>query len=285
MYALGCTLYHFLTGKTPFGGESIVELITNKEKGKFTPAHRLNAGVPERLSLMVDKAMASDAKNRYQSCAEFVSDLEVLGMASEALSFIDEEHRTIVRRKGGGASARTVSGGPHPRGRCRPTSLRPAPRSRPGRAPAAKPDSQWFVKYVGSKGQVQVGKMSAAQVLQAIKSDKLNERSQACLKSKGPFLPLIQIPVFEAEARKMVTRQRASARDSNLESQYKKLARQHDRRKIWRFFGRLVSGTMGYIGLMMWLATIVVVLVILYYLVPFLFDLLAHQIGIGPPPE
>ncbi len=59
-----------------------MELITNKEKGVFQPAHRVNSQVPERLSLIVDKAMAKDPKHRYQHMKEFVKDLEALGLAA-----------------------------------------------------------------------------------------------------------------------------------------------------------------------------------------------------------
>ncbi len=37
IYALGVTLYHFLTGKVPFAGESIVELITNRKRESSSP--------------------------------------------------------------------------------------------------------------------------------------------------------------------------------------------------------------------------------------------------------
>ena len=37
IYSLGCMLYVFLTGHTPFGGATLVEVISAKEKGKFQP--------------------------------------------------------------------------------------------------------------------------------------------------------------------------------------------------------------------------------------------------------
>jgi len=36
IYALGVTLYYFLTGKHPFAGDTVVELIQNKERGRLT---------------------------------------------------------------------------------------------------------------------------------------------------------------------------------------------------------------------------------------------------------
>src|SRR5207248_6262426 len=54
IYSVGCMLYYFLTGKLPFTGETLVEVIDAKQKGKFTPARRLNADIPPRLDLIID---------------------------------------------------------------------------------------------------------------------------------------------------------------------------------------------------------------------------------------
>src|SRR5690606_28560226 len=99
IYALGCTLYHFLTGELPFRGETVLELITAKEKGQFKPASRLNPAVPERLDLIIDKMMARDPKHRYASCGEVIHDLERLGLAGETLSFASAEGAVPVRRR------------------------------------------------------------------------------------------------------------------------------------------------------------------------------------------
>jgi serine/threonine-protein kinase len=58
IYALGGTLYYFLTGKLPYAGENTIELIIAKEKGKHASARGLNPEIPERLDLMIDKMLA-----------------------------------------------------------------------------------------------------------------------------------------------------------------------------------------------------------------------------------
>lgn len=279
VYALGCTLYHFLTGKTPFAGGSLVELISNKEKGQFTAAHRVNSAVPERLSLMIDKAMAHDPKSRYQTCAEFVADLEGLGLAGESLSFIDQDERTVIRKRGpvstvGGMSTRTMSSS-------HSTTLPPPQEAKLSRSgpPAVLPDTQWFVRYE-EKGKLKVAKMSVPQLLQLLKTDNLSEKAQASLHAKGPFLPLVQIPVFEDEAKKMLVRRRAQARDHNLAKEYEKLARQYERRHVWHFLRRMVDGTLGFVGLLIWLAAIAGVGVGLYIAIPMMYKMLAGQVGL-----
>lgn len=271
IYALGCTLYHFLTGKTPFAGDSLVELIKNKEKGQFTAAHRVVPGIPERLSLMLDKAMAQDAKNRYQTCAEFIQDLEKLNLAGDALSFIPTEQRTSVRRPGT-ASRSTVA----PAGGVSATAKTVVLSDNN----TTTSTTNWFVKYEEG-GKVKVSQLTAPVILQSLKSDRFNEKVQASPNAKGPFLPLAQIPLFEAEVRRMLTRQQASSRNANLASQYEKLAKQYERQGLWRSLRRLVDGTLGIVGLMIWLGIIGAVGFGLYLGVPIVFELLAGQVGLG----
>ncbi len=88
IYALGCVLYCLLTGKPPFNGNTIVELIMAKDVGRFTPARRYNPAVPERLDLMIDKMVAKQVKYRYQTCDEMIRDLKSLNLDNPVLTFI-----------------------------------------------------------------------------------------------------------------------------------------------------------------------------------------------------
>jgi len=107
IYALGSTLYYFLTGELPFKGESTLELIMAKEKGTFTSARKLNPRVTERLDLMLDKMIAKDPNHRYKDCGEVIRDLEGLGLHAPSLSFIDHPNKAI--RGGGGAPSQVGS--------------------------------------------------------------------------------------------------------------------------------------------------------------------------------
>ncbi|MGD9856658.1 MAG: serine/threonine protein kinase, partial [Planctomycetaceae bacterium] len=145
IYALGCTLYHFVTGKLPFAGDSVIALIKNKELGQFTSARRVNSQVPQRLDLIIDKMMAKDPKHRYGSCAEVIRDIESLNLAGASLSFIEADSKAVMRQRGGLPTARVGGAKLTPAAR-KPRHQRPpqedAPRS-PGRPDSAPDEDLW----------------------------------------------------------------------------------------------------------------------------------------------
>ncbi|QDU36419.1 Serine/threonine-protein kinase PrkC [Maioricimonas rarisocia] len=296
IYALGSTLYNLLTNDTPFSGDSVVELIAAKEKGQFTPARRKNSEIPERLDLMIDKAMAKDPRHRYQSVTEMMQDLESVRLAGESLSFITAEDKVVVRRSA--ASGVTPSPSMKSGVTRSPTPITP-PR-RPGGKSSAKsgvkkssgksPKSRtstagvagmWFVRYTSSSGKVKVSKMSTPQVLTAMKTDKLDTKTRVAAKSSGPFLPLAQIPVFEDEAGRMLTRSKAKQRERNLAAEYQKIDRQYQRQKWWRLLARWRDSTLGLVGLIVYLAVIAAVVAAAIWFVPILWRMIAEQFNLG----
>jgi len=263
IYALGVTLYHFVTGALPFSGESVVELILSKEKGSYKPARQRNKEVSEKLSLIIDKAMAKDRKARYQSMGEFMKDLESLGVTGESLSFIQGE-KALLRRGSGAPTMtgmKTAAAALSPSRSAPPTSAEDAARSR-----EVVSDGVWFVKHDDGGGQTKVTKMTTAQVLQLMKADRLDMKAQAAISTKAPFLPLAQIPVFSDEARKLATRQSTRAKNSNLAAQFAQIDKQYKRQKWWRLLARFRDGTLGLVGLIVYLAAIAAVIGGLVYL-------------------
>ncbi len=277
IYALGVTLYHFVTGSLPFAADSVINLILAKERGSYKPARQLNREVSDRLSLIIDKAMARDRKARYQSCAELIRDLESLGIAGESLSFIPGE--SAILRRGGAVSTAPTSRSAAPKASPKSESSTSAEDAARQREKAG--DAVWLVKHHDSGGQEKITKMTTAQVLQLMKADRLDLKTQAAASPKSPFLPLAQIPVFQDESRKLVTRQTQKAKGQNLAAQFAKIDKQYQRQKWWRLLARFRDGTLGLVGLILYLAVIAAAIGGAIYAVPIAWKMAAAQFGLS----
>ena len=264
IYALAGTLYHFITGQTPFQGDTIVDLITAKERGTFTPAKRINNDVPERLDLIIDKALTRDPKHRQQSMAEFIKDLESLNLASDSLSFIGSGEKEVMRRKSGstpgmatrdGFNAPTVTRAVVP-----PTSADDAARTQAAHSNTLDMQAKWYIRHKAPNGRPQVSRWTTAQIFKAMKSDAIDATAQVKKNSKDKFLPLAQVHEFATEAHKLVTRTQVKARESSLADTYAKLDKQYSRRKWWRILARFRDGTLGLVSFVIYLVAIAAVI-------------------------
>jgi len=79
IYALGATLYHLLTGMKPADAISRATAMVNSQPNPLTPAHEINAAVGQELSMILARAMAANAADRYQTAREFREALRRLG--------------------------------------------------------------------------------------------------------------------------------------------------------------------------------------------------------------
>jgi serine/threonine protein kinase len=75
IYSLGATLYTLLTAETPFGKVGPLDCWMRKQRNELPSPRELNAGVSERVSWAVMRAMSGDPGQRPNSCKEFVEDL------------------------------------------------------------------------------------------------------------------------------------------------------------------------------------------------------------------
>ncbi len=72
IYSLGITLFEILAGKCPFDGSCTEYEVYKKIVEEPMPDVRsVNPSVSEHLALIIAKATAKNANDRYQSCAEF----------------------------------------------------------------------------------------------------------------------------------------------------------------------------------------------------------------------
>ncbi len=67
IYSLGCTLYALLVGKVPFPGGTAIDKINSHAKSAAQPLRELRPDVPVAVVDVVEKMMAKDPANRYQT--------------------------------------------------------------------------------------------------------------------------------------------------------------------------------------------------------------------------
>ncbi len=75
IFSFGATLYHMLTGHSPFRGENRLETSDNLRFKHPSPAHSLNSSIPVELSELVDRCLRKDLEGRPGSMDEIVQSL------------------------------------------------------------------------------------------------------------------------------------------------------------------------------------------------------------------
>jgi len=68
-------LFRLLAGQVPFPGVTVVERITARLMTDAPPVQSLRTDIPDGLALVVEKMLARDPKERYQTPAEVATAL------------------------------------------------------------------------------------------------------------------------------------------------------------------------------------------------------------------
>jgi WD40 repeat protein len=77
VYGLGAILYCLVTGRAPFQGDSVPEVLQAVREHDPEPPSRLNPRVPRDLEVICQKCLMKDPRRRYGSALELTEDLEL----------------------------------------------------------------------------------------------------------------------------------------------------------------------------------------------------------------
>jgi serine/threonine protein kinase len=78
IYSLGCTFYHMLAGRPPFSEGSLPERLLQRLDNPPPDVRQFNSQVPSDLVKMLDRMLAKNRDDRYQTTEEMLADFNQL---------------------------------------------------------------------------------------------------------------------------------------------------------------------------------------------------------------
>src|SRR5439155_14061744 len=115
-----------LTGKTPFDGETPVEIAMKHLSTTPKPPSKLRPDVPRELDMVVMRALAKNPDERYQSADEMEADLERVARGARVSATTSDTATQVLRRPAAAAAAASATAA---------TMIAPPPASAAGAVP------------------------------------------------------------------------------------------------------------------------------------------------------
>jgi serine/threonine-protein kinase len=109
LYSLGVVLYELLTGKTPFDGETPVEIAMKHLSTPPKPPSQLRPDIPRELDMVVIRALAKNPDERYQSADEMEGDLERVARGARVSATTADTATQVLRRPAAAAAAASAT--------------------------------------------------------------------------------------------------------------------------------------------------------------------------------
>jgi len=189
IFALGATLYHLVTGEVPFSGGNALEIVDKKQLGFYELASSRNPDVPAVLDQILEKMLAREPRDRYQTASELIVDLERTGLAPSVPSFVDADKALqdpVVQQRLSIAAQET----------CPDLSV---PRDAADDKPA-RPADYWYVRFRDRHGQICKGKATTDQIARRLEEGRLSPHAELSRQATGKYVALHRVPEFKKAA-------------------------------------------------------------------------------------
>jgi len=96
IYAVGCIMYHILTGGVPFKADSFMGILSKHMMEAPEPPRARNPSIDPAVELIILKAMEKDPARRFQTMLEFVQAVSPLGAGSDLSGAISTSNGMAV---------------------------------------------------------------------------------------------------------------------------------------------------------------------------------------------
>jgi hypothetical protein len=163
-------------------------VVEKKSLGVFLPPSALNSDVPPILDEIIEKMMARDPRDRYQTASELIIDLERSRLASPVLSFAD----LALAMQDPAAQKYLASSG-------EPTRL--------DMVAAATSSDVWFLRYRAPDGTWRKVRATTKQIVKRLRGSGLPKDMEAARQDQGDdFRPLEEYAEFRGVTRRRTRR-------------------------------------------------------------------------------
>ena len=113
IYSLGATLYHMVTGKVPYPGETPQEVMRKHvdKNSQLVPPDHVNTRLSSGLGVVVETMMAKNRDNRYRNPDDLILDLKCL-LQGESPMIAGQKFDSLAGLAEGDVSEDEVAGSP-----------------------------------------------------------------------------------------------------------------------------------------------------------------------------